>query len=168
MSLTQPAKRFFVAAIVVGAGAIAFFYVLPRVMFHDIFEREKELTQGAVVLEAGRELAILCQTCRLHSEWFVNKSFVVPAWTPAVILRLDPRWIEITPDNATVEFGGGFHHCGYFVERGSTSKASDSGVTWVVYFNSEGSALRELCRFELSAAAVLTEDEYAKRLQNSQ
>ena len=142
---------------------VGFCWVLPRVLFYEIHKKEAELTSDAVALAAGRDLAQLCQTCREHPEWFSNEPAYSPAWTPQSVLKFNPTWVEVTPESARVEFGGGFHHFGYSVELASPLTENNRAATWTLNFYSEDSQTRELGRFTLTPDDSLTEERFVDR-----
>ena len=72
---------------------------------------EAAVTDPAAYSAAATSLARLCQS---DPFLFCDEPPLAPAWTPPEILKLHPTWVEISPDEARIEFGGGFHHFGYY------------------------------------------------------
>ncbi|MCH7872687.1 MAG: hypothetical protein IID33_13405 [Planctomycetes bacterium] len=142
---------------------VGFCWVLPRILFYEIHRKEAKLTSEAVALAAGRDMAQLCQTCREHPEWFSDESTLSPAWAPQSVLKFNPSWVEVTPEGAWVEFGGGFYHFGYSMELESPPTESDSATTWILNFYSQRSQTRELGRFALTPDDSLTEEQFVDR-----
>ena len=142
---------------------VGFCWALPRVLFYEIYRKEAQATSNAVALAAGRDMAQLCQTCREHPEWFSEEPVFSPAWTPQSVLKFNPTWVDVTPEGARVEFGGGFHHFGYSVELASPLTENNRAATWTLNFYSEDSQTRELGRFTLTPDDSLTEERFVDR-----
>lgn len=147
----------------IGFLVVGFFWVLPRALFYDIYRKEAELASSAVAQAAGRDIAQLCQTCRKHPGWFSEEPAYAPAWTPPTVLKLDPTWVEVSPEGARVEFGGGFHHFGYWMSLASAATEESDTDTWVLSLYSEDRQNRELARFTLTPDDGLTEEQFVAR-----
>jgi hypothetical protein len=143
--------------------AIGSCWILSYVLFREVRQREAEVTESRVAQTALRDLAVLCQTCREHPDWFSHEPSFAPAWMPASVLNLKPTWVGVTPDDARVEFGGGFHHFGYSVAPAPSPTGSDASTTWVLTFYSDSSPERELGRLALVSSDVLTEGQFVDR-----
>jgi hypothetical protein len=111
-----------------------------------IAEREAQVTEPTACQPAAVALARLCQS---DQAFFRDEEGVLPAWAPAEVLRLNPASVEIAPEGATVEFGGGFHHFGYRLKRDAQS-ASDEENAWTLYFYCEADGESPLHKFALA------------------
>jgi hypothetical protein len=140
-----------------------FRWVIYHSLFAGIGQLEDALKAAPQARAAGRELAILCQACAAHPEWFADEPPLSPAWTPPSILKLHPTWVDIKGDSASVEFGGGFHHFGYTLERDSSAHTAPGQTAWVLTFYSEDNGTRVVDRPTIAASDVLTEAQFVKR-----
>jgi hypothetical protein len=140
-----------------------FRWVIYHTLFATIGRLEDKLQAAPQARTAGRELAILCQTCAAHPDWFADEPPLAPAWTPASVLSLHPTWVHVQPDLARVEFGGGFHHFGYALERDPEAAATPTQTTWVLNFYSEDNGSRVVDRCTLASTDVLTESQFVQR-----
>src|ERR1051326_5713126 len=120
------------------AAAVALLVILLSTPFFGIWlqvrqirAEEQTLSQAPGAQAAGHDLALLCQTCRLHPDWFEGEPPLAPAWTPASVRKFGPTWVHIYPDGARVEYGGGFHHFGYFVGLNAAESTEETGV-WTI------------------------------------
>ena len=155
--------RILKAAVIVLALLVGFFWVLPRVLFHEFYRKAAKLTSNAVAQAAGRDMAQLCQTCREHPEWFSEEPAFSPAWTPPSVLKFNPTWVKVRPEGARVEFGGGFHHFGYWLGLESPPAENSPTTTWILNFYSEDSQNRKLDRFIVTPDDRLTEEQFVAR-----
>lgn len=157
-------KKKTVILIVVAMLAVAF--LVPAVRVSCIFwwvimservidQKISDLSQPAVYEPAGKELARLCQS---DPALFVDTEVFQPAWTPAVILPHDPTWVDIQPDRASVEFGGGFHHFGYELTR----SAGDTPTTnrWTLSLDNETGGATPLYTFDLDKTEQVTKQQF--------
>lgn len=76
---------------------------------------------------------------------------------------MNPTWVNIAPDGASVEFGGGFHHFGYLLEPADSPTGSNPNTTWILSFYSETSQTRELGRFSLTPDNVLMKEQFVEQ-----
>jgi hypothetical protein len=142
---------------------VGFCRIVPHILLGEIRRKEGTLRSAPVAHAVGPELALLSQTCKAHPEWFANEPAFAPAWTPASVLRLEPTWVDVGPDGARVEFGGGFYHFGYLLKRESQATETDRTAAWVLYLYSEDSKDRALDRFTFGADEALTEEQFVDR-----
>jgi hypothetical protein len=156
----------------VAAFALALFMGLGGyrwILFHTLFWRigrqEDALTSAAQARDACHDLAVLCLTCRAHPEWFKDEPPYAPAWTPASILRLRPTWVNVDPDSARVEYGGGFHHFGYTLGPDPAASPDAGGRTaWVLSFYSEDNGNHVVAQTTLGPDDGLTEAQFVDRV----
>ncbi len=107
-----------IGLLVVGAGAF---------LFYGIYRSTSKLDDVALspanYEPAAMELARLCQSdpklFNTDSIGFLDQ--FDPVWAPPAIAKLHPEDIDVTPDRATVTWGGGFYHCGWQLTRDKTS-----------------------------------------------
>jgi tetratricopeptide (TPR) repeat protein len=112
----------------------------------EIGAKQAKLTAPAAYEPAAESLAILCQS---DPFFFRDERDLRPAWTPPEILSLDCTWVQINPDSAHVEFGGGFQHFGYDLSR-DNSADTDTQNGWKLEFYNEDSPSRTLKSFTLN------------------
>lgn len=145
-------RRFAILAIVV-AGIALLWRISP---FGQITAAESKVTSAAAYEPAAKPLALLCQS---DPFFFRDEPPFAPAWTPPEVLKLQPSWVEITPESARVEFGGGFHHFGYDLER---DKAADTDTLngWALQFYSEDSRTRTLKKFTLKKSDQIDQEQF--------
>jgi hypothetical protein len=145
-------RRFAILAIV-GAGIALLWRISP---FGQIAAAESKVTSAAAYEPAAKTLALLCQS---DPFFFRDEPPLAPAWTPPEVLKLQPSWVEVTPDGARVEFGGGFHHFGYNLER---DKAVDTDTLngWTLLFYSEDSRPRTLKKFTLKKTDQIDQEQF--------
>jgi len=106
---------------------------------------ESNATAPAAYEPAAKAMALLCQS---DPFFFRDEPPLRPAWTPPEILKLNPSWVDISPDEARVEFGGGFHHFGYHLKR-DISADNEKQNGWILEFYSEDSPSKPLKSFTL-------------------
>jgi hypothetical protein len=111
---------------------------------------------------ATLELIKLCQSDPgLYSEPSLSMfgSFN-PVWAPPSVSKLHPEFLQVTPDNVTVTWGGGFYHCGWQLQR-SAGAADNSSYAWTLSFFSENRAAPQvLLTIAVPADQRLTKDEF--------
>ena len=134
-------------AVVIGG----FYWVIGN-MQRQIAAQETLITTPANYIAAGKDLALLCQS---DPKWFTDDEPLRPAWAPASVLKLGCTWVNVTPQQASVEFGGGFHHFGYRLTRDATRSTPANNV-WVLDFYSEDVANKTLSTFSLPADRKLS------------
>lgn len=127
-----------------------------------IRHKEVELSSSAVAPLVAKELAILCETSKSHPDWFEDEPPLAPAWTPQVVLKYDPTWVQVSPDGARVEFGGGFYHFGYSLEPASQDDPV-AGSVWILYLYREESPSQEIARVTILPTDVLTQSHFTQR-----
>ena len=111
-----------------------------------IASAEAKVTDTTAYTPAAKPLALLCQSDRF---FFLDEQPFTPAWTPPEVLKLHPSWVEINPDGAHVEFGGGFHHFGYDLKL-DPAASTDTQNSWSLSFYSEDSPTKPLLTFLLN------------------
>lgn len=131
-------------------------------LFSDIEKKESALRTASNVSAVSAELATLCQTCAAHPDWFVDEPVLAPAWAGA-ILELEPSWVNIGAEGAQVEFGGGFFHFGYLLEREDAPAGNEDEFTWRLSLYSEESPDVPLKTFKMPKECVLTESQFVDR-----
>jgi hypothetical protein len=155
-----------VTALVIGT--IAYFVVPVFIGFHRyakwIRDRTAVVTAPANAEPAGRALALLCQTCRTHPDWFDQGPTANPVWTPAEVSKLEPIEIEIKPDLAIVGFGGGFQPFGYTLDPDPQATSPANQTAWVLTFFNEGSKELVLSRFTLGNDESLNEQQFVSQV----
>jgi hypothetical protein len=155
-----------VSPLIVLAAVIAFFalggfrWVLFHTLFYSIGAHEDALRSRANAEPAGRALAVLCETCKDHPDWFENEPPWAPAWTPAAVLALRPQSVDIGPEGAGVEFGGGFHHFGYGLTRDQQAPKVAGRTAWVLNFGREDVGSEVVARFDLPTGNKLSEQQF--------
>lgn len=151
------------ALVIVAAAGTLWLY--PPGIFGEIRAirlKEAELSSSAVAPLVAKELAILCETSRIHPDWFVDEPPLAPAWTPQIVLKYQPTWVEVSPDGARVEFGGGFYHFGYSLEPAPQDDPT-AGAVWILSLYREESPSQEIARVTILPTDVLTRAEFIQR-----
>jgi hypothetical protein len=114
---------------------------------------------------AAQELVKLCQS----DPSFFSKEDVSyldpfdPVWAPPSVAKLHPEVIDVAADHATVNWGGGFYHCGWDLFRGPPS-ADGRGYYWILSFTTDGHQKKELKGLTVGTDVRLTEDEFIRQV----
>jgi len=117
---------------------------------------EKRLQVPAVYEPAARDLALLSQSSSL----FAGADFLTKfgqSWLPPSLRSLDLsdlHFIGIQPDHVALEFGGGFHHWGYALDRDAAASKATSSV-WHLTMGSEDRPSKLLFTFSTDPKVVL-------------
>lgn len=156
-------KRILIVVLSLATLAFGTCWVLPRLIFRDLLQRIDQVSDIATAQSAGRDLAILCQTCRQHPDWFADEPPFAPGWTPQSILKQNPTWVTVSSEGARAEFGGGFHHFGYGLSIADPPTGANGAITWVLNFYSEDRLDQEIGRFTLTPGDALTEEQFVDR-----
>ena len=156
-------KRILIVVLFLATLAFGTCWVLPRIVFRELLKQIDQVSDIATAQAAGRDLAILCQTCLQHPDWFADEPPLAPGWTPQSVLRLDPSWVNVSSEGARAEFGGGFHHFGYGLSIADPSTGVIGATTWVLNFYSEDRLDQEIGRFTLTPGDALTEEQFVDR-----
>jgi hypothetical protein len=90
-----------------------------------IGRRERDLSEPAQMKVVGEALALYC-----NSADRVLDSRLGIGWLPSELRRLEPSWVSVRREGASVSFGGGFHGSGYGLSPKSAGE-------WVMTFSSE-------------------------------
>jgi len=138
-------------------------WALDRSMWDKVRRTEAALGSQAVAQAAGRDLAQLCLKRRERPEWFDDDAIGPPLWLLPSLRELEPTWVQVSPDEIKVEFGGGFYHYGYLLQCDPTAPAQES-TTWILWLYSETAESRELGRFTLTPADALSDEQFVDRV----
>jgi hypothetical protein len=111
---------------------------------------EARMQQAELYLPIATNLALYCQS----SESLQLEGTIGAARLPQPLPALGASWASFFTNYAHVEFGGGFYHYGYRVQR---EEASDPETNlWRLYLFREGTDQKLLHRFALAAATRLS------------
>jgi hypothetical protein len=135
------------------AGALAIspvgqIYFGVRKAKREIARKMVELSQPANYEPGGVALARLCQS----DKFFYRGSSFEPVWAPAEIRAMKPSSITMDSNWAFVEFGGGFHHFGYRLERDKEASDAPGSVNnyWTMRLYNEMGPEKVLYKFTLA------------------
>lgn len=129
-----------------------------------LFRWQVQNLEAAVTAPGGYEPAAvaLAKLCQSDPSLFSDHDVFRPAWSPPELTALKPSSVDVDPDGARVEFGGGFHHFGYILSLDKES-STDAANMWVLSFYSEGAKGRMLQRFSLDKSERLSPTEFVDR-----
>jgi tetratricopeptide (TPR) repeat protein len=157
-STTPPKKKRKKAWIILAIIIIALLLFNPiSLMFFGIFtsmglikKTELKLQKPAIYQPVAERLATYCQ-----SDTNLFPAILSFAWMPPEISHLGHPWGDISPDYASVEFGGGFYHFGYYLKRDTDASTIATNV-WHLFLAREEQPLKPLTTFNLAASQHYT------------
>jgi len=118
---------------------------------HQINKVEAVLQKPEVYQTVAAQMALYCQS---DTNFFPE--YIGAAWLPAEVRKIGYPHGRIDPEDAYLEFGGGFHHFGYRLERNKEQSSSDTNI-WKLIFLSEDSDDKPLITIQVPATNHLEE-----------
>jgi tetratricopeptide (TPR) repeat protein len=123
---------------------------------HQIKITEGKLQKPEVYQPVAQRLATYCQ-----SDQSLFPKILSYAWLPSEASSLGKPWCEVATNYASVEYGGGFYHFGYNLQRNQAG--SDSATnTWDLFLAREGSPDKILTSLRLATTQCFTSGDLAK------
>jgi hypothetical protein len=146
----------FLVGVVVGGviiSPVGQIYLGVRKAKREIAKKIVQLSEPANYEPSGVALARLCQS----EKSFYRGSTFEPVWAPAEIRAMKPSWILMDPDWAHVEFGGGFHHFGYRLDRDKEASdvAGSLNSHWTMTLHNDMGRDKVLYKFTLAKSERL-------------
>jgi tetratricopeptide (TPR) repeat protein len=123
---------------------------------HQIKITEGKLQRPEVYQPVAQRLATYCQ-----SDQSLFPKILSYAWLPSEISNLGEPWCEVATNYASVEYGGGFYHFGYNLQRNQTGSDSATNA-WDLFLAREGSPDKLLTSLRLATTQCFTSGDLAK------
>ena len=160
----KPKRKWWILWILLGLVVLAVLVFNPfSLMFFGIFVEQRQikaveakLQQPDIYEPVARRLATYCQ-----SDQNLFPKILSYAWLPGEIQHVEEPWCEVTTNSASVEFGGGFYHYGYNLERDQASSVPATNV-WNLFLAREGQEEKLLMTLSLAATQHVTAGDLQK------
>jgi tetratricopeptide (TPR) repeat protein len=159
----QPRQRRRKWPFVAGAGCLALLFLNPISLmiisvslgFANTRRIEAKLQQPEICEPAARRIALLCQSDLKP----VSEQYVGSEWLPNEVAAIVPHaWGSIDTDHAFFEFGGGFYHFGYMLQRDAAESTPTENV-WHLFLNRENQQNHRVTTVRLAPGERLSRDE---------
>lgn len=132
--------------------------ITPVFLFwYPVLRAEWKMRRPAVYKPVAETLARYCQ-----SDPALFPSTLDEPWLPKEAALVNSGWGGVSPDRAGIQFGGGFYHFGYKLERDPAASKPGANA-WNMYAQGEGKPDMLLYSFTLAPSEKVNADELLAR-----
>jgi tetratricopeptide (TPR) repeat protein len=121
-----------------------------------VSEIEANLQKSELYEPVAETLILYCQS---DPKFFPRE--LGPVWFPEALGKQGGFWAMVTPESAHIEFGGGFYHFGYSLQRGESTPEKN---VWRLFLQTDRSGETPLCTKSVPSTNRLSAEELLARV----